>query len=143
MESGLPRFRPGFTCPALLRCQSNQRLLSPTGLSPCFAQLSRCVWLAFADHYDWSYNPEESLFGLGFHPISLAATMGISFDFFSSAYLDVSVLQVSPRTPIYSVCDDGVLAPPGCPIRKPSDHRFFQLPEAYRRYLRPSSPVDA
>ena len=27
-------------------------------------------------------------------PTSLAATMGISFDFFSSAYLDVSVRQV-------------------------------------------------
>ena len=28
-------------------------------------------------------------------PISLAATLGISFDFFSSAYLDVSVQRVS------------------------------------------------
>ena len=27
-------------------------------------------------------------------PISLATTLGISFDFFSSAYLDVSVRQV-------------------------------------------------
>ena len=36
-------------------------------------------------------------------PISLAATLGISFDFFSSAYLDVSVRQVSLPVPMYSV----------------------------------------
>jgi hypothetical protein len=36
-------------------------------------------------------------------PISLAATMGISFDFFSSAYLDVSVQQVLLPIPMYSV----------------------------------------
>ena len=28
-------------------------------------------------------------------PVSLAATKGISFDFYSSGYLDVSVLQVA------------------------------------------------
>ena len=32
--------------------------------------------------------------------ISLAATLGISFDFSSSAYLDVSVQRVSPPIPI-------------------------------------------
>ena len=33
-------------------------------------------------------------------PISLATTLGISFDFFSSAYLDVSVQQVPSWPPI-------------------------------------------
>ena len=33
----------------------------------------------------------------GLHPVSLAATQGISLDFFSSGYLDVSV----PRVPFY------------------------------------------
>ena len=36
-------------------------------------------------------------------PLSLAATKGISVDFFSSGYLDVSVLQVRSHTPMYSV----------------------------------------
>ena len=41
--------------------------------------------------------------------ISLAATLEISFDFSSSAYLDVSVQRVSPHIPIYSVYDVTVL----------------------------------
>ena len=36
-------------------------------------------------------------------PISLATTLGISFDFFSSGYLDVSVLQVRYTYSIYSI----------------------------------------
>ena len=41
MESGLPRFRPGFTCPALLRYKLALTLISSTGLSPCAVSLSR------------------------------------------------------------------------------------------------------
>ena len=36
-------------------------------------------------------------------PLSLAATQGISVDFFSSGYLDVSVLPVRLLRPMYSV----------------------------------------
>ena len=39
-------------------------------------------------------------------PRSLAATYGITFVFFSSAYLDVSVQRVSPCIPMDSVCSD-------------------------------------
>jgi hypothetical protein len=35
-------------------------------------------------------------------PVSLAATQGISFDFFSWGYLDVSVLPVGSSLPMYS-----------------------------------------
>ena len=46
----------------------------------------------------WPYNPRQGIssswFVLG--PRSLATTRGISVDFFSSGYLDVSVLPVSP-----------------------------------------------
>ena len=38
-------------------------------------------------------------------PRSLATTCGISVDFFSSPYLDVSVQAVSPHIPMYSVYD--------------------------------------
>ena len=58
-------------------------------------------------------------------PTSLAATMGISFDFFSSAYLDVSVQQVSLLYPMYSDRDNGILLPPGFPIRKSPGQSFF------------------
>ena len=37
------------------------------------------------------------------HPLSLATTYGISFDFSSWGYLDVSVRPVSLRIPMYSI----------------------------------------
>ena len=66
-------------------------------------------------------------------PTSLAATMGISFDFFSSAYLDVSVRQVR----LFNLCiqlkivrnDSNWVAPFGYP----RFNAFIQLPEAFRR----------
>ena len=68
-------------------------------------------------------------------PISLAATPGISFDFFSSGYLDVSVPRVGalkerrgfPR----QVSSFG----------HPRIDACMQLPEAYRSLPRPSSPT--
>ncbi len=51
------------------------------------------------------YNPapEDAVWAL---PRSLAATGGISFDFFSWGYLDVSVLPVGSRFPMYSGTGD-------------------------------------
>src|ERR1700684_2133258 len=49
LEGGPPRFKPGFTCPALLRCQSCRVLFSHTGLSPCIVQLSRSILLRVLD----------------------------------------------------------------------------------------------
>ena len=41
---------------------------------------------------DLPHNPaEKNLCRFGLYPISLATTIGISFDFFSYRYLDVSV----------------------------------------------------
>ena len=54
-------------------------------------------------------------FALG--PRSLATTRGISFDFSSSGYLDVSVPRVAPCRPMCSGGGDGAWAPPGSPIR--------------------------
>jgi hypothetical protein len=51
-------------------------------------------------------------------PLSLATTHGISFDFFSSRYLDVSVPWV--RFPFGMTG----LYPPGCPIRTSTDYRL-------------------
>ena len=41
-----------------------------------------------------SYNPERETLSVWAIPVSLAATKGIDFSFFSSGYLDVSVHQV-------------------------------------------------
>ena len=66
--------------------------VSSTGLSPATAGLSipfnyQCCYLVKAV------------------PISLATTFGISVDFFSSSYLDVSVHSVRFTVPMYSVQD--------------------------------------
>ena len=76
-------------------------------------------------------------------PFSLAATWGITFVFFSSAYLDVSVRRVSLPYPMYSDKDIGLLVQWVAPFGNPRILASFQLPVAYRRYTRPSSPVDA
>ena len=48
-------------------------------------------------------------------PVSLAATPGISVDFSSSGYLDVSVPRVVPRGPMCSACGCRGIAPGGFP----------------------------
>ena len=58
------------------------RFIRNKGLSPTMADLSRTFYLNL------------NYYHLKADPISLAATIGISFDFFSSGYLDVSVHQV-------------------------------------------------
>ena len=68
-------FRQDFTCPALLDFTYID--ISTTGLSPCLAELPRTFVYLYIS--------------LRANPISLAATLGISVDFFSSRYLDVSV----------------------------------------------------
>ena len=74
-------------------------------------------------------------------PISLATTLGISVDFFSSGYLDVSVHQVRFRHPMYSGAD--TLAGGFPHSETPGSKLVCQLPGAYRRLPRPSSPVIA
>ncbi len=74
-------------------------------------------------------------------PRSLATTYGISVDFFSSGYLDVSVRRVRFSVPMYSVQDD----PKGrvSPFRDLRIKAYCQLPAAFRRLSRLSSPVIA
>ena len=73
-----------------------------TGLSPSMANLSRSF--RFRVHkISWSYNPNLAVTKLVWaNPRSLATTYGITFVFFSSAYLDVSVQRVCP--PIGVLC---------------------------------------
>jgi len=63
------------------RTLSTTTLISCTGLSPAMADVSKSF------HYQHSYYVQAL-------PISLAATLGISVDFFSCSYLDVSVRRV-------------------------------------------------
>ena len=78
MEDGPPMFRQDITCPVLL--DFTRSALPVTGLSPCIAELSS------------SFTCRAT--SLRANPGSLAATAGISVDFSSSGYLDVSVPPV-------------------------------------------------
>jgi hypothetical protein len=75
-------------------------------------------------------------------PRSLAATKGISIDFFSCGYLDVSVPRVSFCTlciQIQILCKQSGFPHSDTPGSKP----IWRLPEAFRCLSRPSSPLAA
>ena len=125
LEGGPPMFRQNITCSALL--DFIKYAISCTGLSPTTVELSRT----------FHYNIKDLRPG----PRSLAATYGISVDFFSSGYLDVSVPRVSLT---YLCIQYEIPQRGGFPHSEiPGSKLVYQLPEAYRRLLRPSSPVAA
>src|SRR5690606_19874581 len=76
----------------------------------------------------WSYNPKIAVTTLVWaFPRSLATTYGITFVFFSSAYLDVSVQRVcsSPCGGYY------VFNIVGCPIRISTDQFVCANPRSF------------
>ena len=76
-------------------------------------------------------------------PRSLATTCGISVDFSSSPYLDVSV-QAVPRVRLfYSTHADRVLLCRVAPFGDLRIDAYVPLPVAYRSLSRPSSAPDA
>ena len=76
-------------------------------------------------------------------PRSLATTSGISVDFSSSPYLDVSVQAVPHLRLFYSTQVDGVLLHRVSPFGNLRINAYVPLPEAYRSLSRPSSAPDA
>ena len=76
-------------------------------------------------------------------PRSLATTSGISVDFSSSPYLDVSV-QAFPHVHLFdSMHVDRVLLCRVSPFGNLRINGYLHLPEAYRSLSRPSSAPDA
>ena len=76
-------------------------------------------------------------------PRSLATTSGISVDFSSSPYLDVSV-QAVPHVHLFdSMHVDRVLLCRVSPFGNLRINGYLHLPEAYRSLSRPSSAPDA
>ena len=76
-------------------------------------------------------------------PRSLATTCGISVDFSSSPYLDVSV-QAVPHVHLFdSMHADRVLLCRVSPFGNLRINGYLRLPEAYRSLSRPSSAPDA
>ena len=142
MEGGPPCFPRGFTCPAVL-------WILPGVLSFRLHD-SHILWCAFPctsasspQSLSQSATPGIFLSLVWPPPRSLATTCGISVDFFSSPYLDVSVQAVPPtylcvqyaviRRYSYRIAPFGYLRINVC----------LRLPAAFRSLPRPSSAPDA
>ena len=76
-------------------------------------------------------------------PRSLATTGGISFDFSSSPYLDVSVQAVPLCTLFFHVHINNVAIIKVSPFGYPWLVAYLQLPTAFRSLSRPSSAPSA
>lgn len=105
LEGGPPCFPPGFTCPAVLGHRQAGVALRVRGsnpLRPGFPSGSARASLCNRT-FDGPTTPARLTLGPVWPlPRSLATTGGISFDFSSSGYLDVSVPRVAPSGPMCS-----------------------------------------
>ena len=92
----------------VLRSSDRISRVPPYLIRPIELHLRDChpLWLAFPDH---SIHSQGSA-----GPRSLAATRGVSIDFLSSGYLDVSVPRVCFYKPMYSVYKYLVQPPINC-----------------------------
>ncbi len=94
LADGPAKFIQGFSCPALLRILLWLMIFTCTGLSPSMATLSK-VFQFITQPISQSYNPSRPVSLLVWaNARSLATTSAITIVFFSSGYLDVSVLRV-------------------------------------------------
>ena len=85
MEGGPPRFRQDYTCPALLRYFSISYSVFKYGAITHYGSTFQMILLTFLCIDEKPYNPTSKLVVWPL-PLSLTATGGISFDFFSSRY---------------------------------------------------------
>ena len=141
LEGGPPDFPRGFTCPAvlwILPAVSVFRLRDSHALRSAFPYRSASLSIRCVSPQPRRINPSVCPL-----PRSLATTCGISVDFSSSPYLDVSV-QAVPRLRLFdSTQADRVLLCRVSPFGNPGIEAYVQLPQAYRSLSRPSSALDA
>ena len=114
------------------------RLRGSHPVSPAFP----CRSAKFVSRYD---RPQPRRINPSVWPLprSLATTSGISFDFSSSPYLDVSVQAVPYVHLFYSMHVTWILSMWVTPFGNPRIYGYLLLPEAYRSLSRPSSALSA
>ena len=112
-------------------------------------RVSHPLWMAFPHHSaNLSHRcpgPQPRRINPSVWPLprSLATTSGISVDFSSSPYLDVSVQAVPHLRLFDSTQADGVLLRRVSPFGNLRIKGYVLLPVAYRSLSRPSSAPDA
>ena len=136
MEVSAPGFRRGFSGPALLRVLLGNNCIPNTGLSPSVAALSKAFFYTIIVHIA-ALQPQRARPLVWPNPRSLATTCGITFVFFSSSYLDVSVRRVDYLcSQIFNLW--------GSPIRTRADQSvvctYPRIFAAYRVLRRPQEP---
>ena len=121
---------------------SSRRVLFAYGAITLYRRSSQSVRL-FLRLLNAVLTPERLLLPVWPLPRSLATTSGISVDFFSSPYLDVSV-QAVPHVHLFdSMHADRVLLCRVSPFGNLRIKAHLRLPEAYRSLSRPSSALSA
>ena len=121
---------------------SSRRVLFAYGAITLYRRSSQSVRL-FLRLLNAVLTPERLLLPVWPLPRSLATTSGISVDFFSSPYLDVSV-QAVPHVHLFdSMHVDRVLLCRVSPFGNLRIKAHLRLPEAYRSLSRPSSALSA
>ena len=139
--SGLHSFRQGSTCLAVLWIPLEYITPMYTGLSPSLVGFPTPFFSSIHISYRGP-NPNSRL--VWAPPLSLAATYGI--DFYLSFPLGTKMFQF-PRSyfsiPMYSGWDDMIISCRVPPFGYLRINAYVQLPEAFRRYSRPSSPISA
>lgn len=128
MEDGPPIFNQDFSCPDLLFVTTITCLFK-YGAITLYGWLFQTILLKHTTFSNWALS------------LSLATTQEISVDFFSSGYLDVSVLRVR----FLNLCIQSRMSLAGrvSPFRYLRIKVRCQLPEAFRRLPRLSSPSTA
>ena len=116
--------------------------ISPTGLSPCIATLPNVFGYRKGLHFAVR-TPGILLLPVWPLPRSLATTYGISVDFFSSPYLDVSVQAVPLIRLWIQRMMTGRYSGRISPFRNPRINAYLRLPVAYRSLSRLSSAPSA
>ena len=142
LEGGPPDFPRGFTCPAvlwILPAASLFRLRDSHALRSDFPFSSARVLQCFLQ----SVTPQRLLPVVWPLPRSLATTCGISVDFSSSPYLDVSVQAV----PLIYLCIQymmtGLYSCRIAPFRHLRINAYLRLPVTFRSLSRLSSAPGA
>ena len=130
--------------PRVLRYSGSSSILSVFN----YVTLTLCRWPSHAIRLTYrlkklSATPKILLPPVWPLPRSLATTGGISFDFFSSPYLDVSVQAVPFVYLFYSVYDVQALPVRVSPFGNLRINGYLLLPAAYRSLSRLSSAPSA
>ena len=141
MDDGTPTFSADSTCPQILRIPLallRFRLSDSHTLRSAFPCRSVRLLKIMTDP-----TPVLLLTPVWPLPLSLATTRGISFDFSSSGYLDVSVPRV-PRAYLFdSACAPRLFTAGVPPFGNLRVKAYLQLTAAFRSLSRPSSAPNA